>query len=112
LKMKNPLRILKRIDANFKPNVPVSTAYTFILFGIIHFMVLGMNLADLQKVEEFSWGIFVFLGLNGTFQLEMTTLLMWFDGFLAFYGVFLLRKLAPEHKHDKKYDLPDKDSLK
>ena len=27
-------------------------------------------------------------------------------------GAFLLRKLAPEHKHDKKYDLPDKDSLK
>jgi len=75
-------------------------------------MVLGMNLADLQRVEEFSWGIFVFLGLNRTFQLEMTTLLMWFDGFLALYGVFLLRKLAPEHEHDKKYDLPDKDSLK
>lgn len=97
------LKKIKIKDLKFN-NVPVSTAYTFILFGIIHFMVLGMNLADLQELESFNWGIFVGLGLDGTFQLEMTALLMWFDGFLAFYGVYLLKHLEPtdDHKVDNK----------
>lgn len=96
--VKNPLKKIKIKDLKFQ-NVPVSTAYTFILFGIIHFMILGMNLADLQHLKDFNWGIFVGLGLDGTFQIQMTQILMWFDAFLAIYGVYLLKHLEPEDKN-------------
>ena len=103
MKMKNPLKKIKIKDLKFQ-NVPASTAYTFILFGIIHFMVLGMNLADLQHIKDFNWGIFVGLGLDGTLQIQMTWILMFFDAFLAFYGVYLLKHLEPtQEEQDKEF---------
>ena len=109
MKMKNPLKKIKIKDLKFQ-NVPASTAYTFILFGIIHFMVLGMNLADLQHIKDFNWGIFVGLGLDGTFQIQMTWILMFFDAFLAFYGVYLLKHLEPVD--DQKFSNKDNQNLK
>jgi len=119
LSVKFALKRFKIKDFKFN-NVPVSTAYTFILFGMIHFIILGTNLIALQKVQWFNWGIFVGLGLDGTIQLEMTAVLMWIDAGLTFYGVYLLKHLEPEKKkqdkqtdHDYgKSDYKGKDNLK
>jgi len=108
MSLRKSLKRFKIKDLKFQ-NVPLSTAYTFIMFGILHFMILGMNLIDLQHVEKFNWGIFVGLGLDSTIQLQMTQILMWFDAFLAIYGVYLLKHVEPDHDH--KHDLPDKNSL-
>jgi len=95
-------------DADFQ-NVPPQTAYTMILLGMIHFMVLASAFVDLRYIEQYNWGIFQSLGLEGTFQLPLMAGVMIFDAFLMIYGVYLLKHI--EH-HDDKDDLHDKESLR
>ncbi|MCP6727177.1 MAG: hypothetical protein KJI69_04075 [Patescibacteria group bacterium] len=102
------LRNFRIKDANFQ-NVPPQTAYTMILVGMIHFMVLASAFIDLRYIEQYNWGIFQSLGLESTFQLPLMAGVMIFDALLMIYGVYLLKHV--EH-HDDKDDLPDKDSLR
>lgn len=79
-------------------NVPPQTAYTMILLGMIHFMVIGSALIDLRTLELFNWGIFNEL-VGNSFQLPLMAGMMVFDGFLMVYGVILLKHV--EHQDDK-----------
>jgi len=96
-------------DADFQ-NVPPQTAYTMIILGMVHFMIISSAFIDLRYIEQYNWGIFKSLGLADTFQLPLMGALMIFDAFLMIYGVYLLKHVA--HDDDHKNDLPDKDSLR
>ena len=94
-------------DAKFQ-NVPPQTAYTMILLGMIHFMIIASALIDLRTIEQYNWGIFKSLGLADTYQLPLMAGLMIFDAFIMIYGVYLLKHV--EQSDDHKHDLPDKSS--
>jgi len=96
-------------DLRFQ-NVPASTAYTMFLFGLIHFVVLASAYIDLNKIQEYNWGIFKDLGLADSWQVPIMTVVMFFDAFLMFYGWYLIRHIEP--KDDRKHEFPDKDSLR
>lgn len=96
-------------DADFQ-NVPPQTAYTMIILGMIHFMILASAFIDLRYIEQYNWGIFKSLGLADTLQLPLMAGLMIFDALLMIYGVYLLKHVEPSSDH--KDDLPDKDSLR
>lgn len=96
-------------DAKFQ-NVQPQTAYTFIILGMVHFMIIGSAFIDLRYIEKYNWGIFESLGLADTFQLPLMGGLMIFDAFLMIYGVYLLKHVEPSDDH--KDDLPDKHSLR
>lgn len=81
-------------DADFQ-NVPPQTAYTMILLGMIHFMILSSAFIDLRYIEQYNWGIFQSLGLADSLQLPLMGGLMVFDAFLMIYGVYLLKHVAP-----------------
>lgn len=85
-------------DAEFQ-NVPPQTAYTMILLGLVHFMIIASAFIDLRYIEEYNWGIFKSLGLADSFQLPLMGGLMIFDAFLMIYGVYLLKHV--EHHDDK-----------
>jgi len=91
-------------------NVPASTAYTMLIFGLIHFVAIASAYVDLNQIQQYNWGIFKSLGLANSWQLPLMTVVMIFDLFLAFYGWYLIRHIEPRNK--KKTDLPDKDSLR
>jgi len=93
-------------DADFQ-NVPPQTAYTMILLGMIHFMILASAFIDLRFIEQYNWGIFKSLGLADSLQLPLMAGLMIFDALLMIYGVYLLKHVE---RHDEKDDLPDNDS--
>ncbi len=95
-------------DADFQ-NVPPQTAYTMILVGMIHFMIITSAFVDLRFIEQYNWGIFKSLGLADSLQLPLMGGLMIFDALLMIYGVYLLKHV--EH-HDEKNDLDDKNSLR
>ncbi len=96
-------------DLRFQ-NVPASTAYTMFLFGLIHFVVLASAYIDLNRIQEYNWGIFKDLGLADSWQVPIMTVVMVFDAFLMFYGWYLIRHIEP--KDDRKNEFPDKDSLR
>jgi len=86
-------------DADFQ-NVPPQTAYTMIILGMIHFMVLGSAFIDLRTLELFNWGIYNEL-VGESFQLPLMAGVMIFDAFLMIYGVYLLKHVEhDDHKHD------------
>lgn len=91
-------------------NVPAQTAYTFIILGMIHFMIIASAFIDLRTIEQYNWGIFKSLGLADSFQLPLMACLMIFDAFIMVLGVYLVKHIEPQDDH--KYDLPDKNSLK
>lgn len=93
-------------DAKFQ-NVPPQTAYTMILLGMIHFMIIASAFIDLRTIEQYNWGIFYSLGLADSFQLPLMACLMIFDAFLMIYGVYLLKHVE---RHDDKHDNRDKSS--
>ena len=103
------LKNIRIKDADFQ-NVPPQTAYTMIVLGMVHFMIIASAFIDLRYIEQYNWGIFKSLGLADTFQLPLMGGLMIFDAFLMIYGVYLLKHVA--HDDDHKNDLPDKDSLR
>jgi len=87
-------------DADFQ-NVPPQTAYTMIVLGMIHFMVMASAFIDLRYIQEYNWGIFKSLGLADSFQLPLMAGVMIFDAFLMIYGVYLLKHVEhDDHKHD------------
>jgi len=100
-------------------NVPASTAYTMLFFGLIHFVAITSAYIDLNHIQEYNWGIFKSLGLADSWQLPLITGVMIFDAFLMFYGWYLLRHIEPNHKKSKKKvdddytkdDYDDKSSL-
>jgi len=102
------LRKFRIKDADFQ-NVPPQTAYTMILLGMVHFMIIASAFIDLRFIEQYNWGIFQSLGLADTLQLPLMGGLMIFDAFLMIYGVYLLKHV--EHSDDKD-DLHDNDSLR
>jgi len=94
-------------DADFQ-NVPPQTAYTMILLGMVHFMVLASAFIDLRFIEQYNWGIFKSLGLADSFQLPLMAGVMLFDAFLMIYGVYLLKHVEPEeHKSDNTDNKPN-----
>lgn len=97
-------------DLRFQ-NVPASTAYTMFLFGLIHFVVLASAYIDLNKIQEYNWGIFKDLGLADSWQVPIMTVVMFFDAFLMFYGWYLIRHIEPPEEK-RKHDFSEKDSLK
>ena len=81
------------------------------LFGLIHFVVLASAYIDLNRIQEYNWGIFKDLGLADSWQVPMLIIVMLFDAFLMFYGWYLIRHIEqPEEK--RKHDFSEKDSLK
>lgn len=103
----NKIRHLK--DLEFQ-NVPASTAYTMFFFGLIHFIAITSAYIDLNRIQQYNWGIFKSLGLADSWQVPLMTGVMIFDAILMFYGWYLIRHIEP--KNNKKNDLPDKDSLR
>lgn len=102
-------------DKKFQ-NVPPQTAYTMILLGMIHFMIIASAFVDLRYIQQYNWGIFKSLGLADTLQLPLMAGLMIFDAFLMIYGVYLLKHLRPTSEEEdalfrKKHDI-DKDDNK
>lgn len=89
-------------DSDFQ-NVPPQTAYTLIILGLVHFMIIASAFIDLRTIEQYNWGIFKSLGLADSFQLPLMAGLMIFDAFIMIYGVYLLKHVEPDdvHKHDK-----------
>ncbi len=85
-------------DADFQ-NVPPQTAYTMIVLGMIHFMVMASAFIDLRYIQEYNWGIFKSLGLADSFQLPLMAGVMIFDALLMIYGVYLLKHV--EHDDHK-----------
>ena len=80
-------------------NVPPQTAYTMIVLGLIHFMVLGAALIDLRTLELFNWGIFNRL-VGESFQIPVMVGVMVFDAILMIYGLILLRHIAPSNEEE------------
>lgn len=81
-------------DAKFQ-NVPPQTAYTMIILGMIHFMIITSAFVDLRYIEQYNWGIFKSLGLADSFQLPLMAGLIVFNAFLMVYGLYLLKHVAP-----------------
>jgi len=95
---------LKRIRIQLpkiNDNVPPQTAYTMIILGMIHFMVLGSALIDLRTLELFNWGIYNEL-VGESFQLPLMAGVMIFDAFLMIYGVYLVKHIAPSNDEEDK----------
>jgi len=94
-------------DADFQ-NVPPQTAYTMIILGMVHFMIIASAFIDLRYIEQYNWGIFQSLGLADPLMAG----LMIFDAFLMIYGVYLLKHV--EHPDDSKgqntFDTPNNNS--
>lgn len=96
------IKKIKIKDAEFQ-NVPKQTAYTMIILGMIHFMVMSSAFIDLRYIEQYNWGIFKSLGLADSFQLPLMAGVMVFDAILMIYGVYLLKHVEPDyHKDDNK----------
>ncbi len=119
MSLRTTLKRFKFKDFQFN-NVRPVTAYTFVLFGMMHFIILGSNLIALYKVQWYNWGIYVGLGLDGAVQLEMTQVMMWIDAGIAIFGVYLMFHLEPEKPKKQKNnsepnygkdDYNDKDNL-
>ena len=96
-------------DAKFQ-NVPPQTAYTFIILGMIHFMIIGSAFIDLRYIEQYNWGIFKSLGLADSFQLPLMAGLMVFNAFLMVYGLYLLKHVAPS-KDDEDFEFRKKHNI-
>ena len=112
----NKLRRIKLKDADFQ-NVPAQTAYTMIVLGLIHFMVLGSALIDFRILELFNWGIYNEL-VGDSLQIPIIIGVMSFDALIMIYGVYLLKHVAPsnqeeddEFKKKHKIDNDDNNSL-
>lgn len=101
MKFWEKVKKIKIKDADFH-NVPPQTAYTFIIIGLVHFMVIGSVFIDLRTIEQYNWGIFKSLGLADTFQLPLIAGLMIFNAFLMIYGVYLLKHVAPTKEEEEK----------
>lgn len=101
--------------------VPPSTAIIMIFFGLIHLFVNIGGVTDLLQIRDYNWGIYKSLGLADSFQLPLMIGLLIFDGFIMFYGIYLLRhvewverkksKFKPEGD-DKEVDYKNKDHYK
>jgi len=98
-------------DADFQ-NVPPQTAYTFIVLGMVHFMIIASAFIDLRYIQEYNWGIFKSLGLADTLQLPLMAGLMIFDAFLMIYGVYLLKHVEQpdDSKSQNTFDPPNNNS--
>lgn len=101
-------------DKQFQ-NVQPQTAYTMILLGMVHFLIIGSAFIDLRNLEKYNWGIFQSLGLADTIQIPLMAGLMAFDAFLMFYGVYLLKHLVPTKEEEdeefrKKHNLDNSDN--
>ncbi len=107
----NKIKKIKIKDKQFQ-NVQPQTAYTMILLGMVHFLIIGSAFIDLRNLEKYNWGIFQNLGLADTLQIPFMAGLMAFDAFLMFYGVYLLKHLEPEDKKDQQFDHKDNNDLK
>lgn len=105
----NKIKKIRIKDAKFQ-NVPPQTAYTMILLGMIHFMIISSAFIDLRYIEEYNWGIFKSLGLADSFQLPLMGMLMIFDAFLMIYGVYLLKHVAPS-RDEEDYDFSKKHNI-
>jgi len=88
------IKNLKIKDFDFQ-NVPPQTAYTLIVVGMVHFMILASAFIDLRYIEQYNWGIFKSLGLADSLQLPLMAGLIVFDAILMIYGVYLLKHVAP-----------------
>jgi len=106
---------LKRIRIQLpkiNDNVPPQTAYTMIILGLIHFMVLGSALIDLRTLELFNWGIYNKL-VGESFQIPIIVGVMIFDAIVMIWGVILVKHIAPSKEEEddefrKKHNI-DKD---
>lgn len=105
----NKLKKFRIHDAKFQ-NVPAQTAYTMIILGMVHFMIIGSAFIDLRTIEQYNWGIFQSLGLADNFQLPMMAGLMVFDAFIMMYGVYLLKHVESSHDEQKK-EFRERDDL-
>lgn len=83
-------------------NVPPQTAYTMIILGLVHFMIIATAFTDLRTIEQYNWGIFKSLGLADSFQLPLMAGLMIFDATVTIYGVYLLKHIAPSVEEEDK----------
>ena len=103
------LRRVRLKHSDFK-NVPPSTAFTMILFGLVHLLVNIGGVIDLVQIGNYNWGIYKSLGLADTLQVPLMIGLLIFDGFIMSYGIYLLKHIEEEDiskKKDLKKKYPD-----